>query len=393
MKIAILGMGTVGCGVLEALHLNQTKYEAAIGEPIEVVYLFAKHLNKAQHLDVSNYRVTNQFEELLAAELDLVIEVMGGIEFPKYAIEQFLQRGVHVVTANKDLLAMHIDELAVLANAHGALLMSEASVAGGIPILNAVATGLAGTCITSVMGILNGTTNYILDKMAHEQMSYQDALEEATTKGYAESDPTNDVEGFDARRKIALLSRLAYQTIVDVEHIRVQGITAITQEDVQFATENHLIFKLVGASRMEEDQLTISVEPVLLSNEHPLSTVRLANNAVYLEGNAVGAVMLSGPGAGGIETASAIWSDVLQVANKQVQTNLVPSRQLEVVAAQQKYAYYIRLREVTELAVQTIPYQQNEFQRMTEPINEATAQQLRQHASVALVVKVMSDEI
>ena len=389
MKIAILGVGTVGTGVLEVLEHNRTQFEVQVGKPIEITHVLVRDV-KAKRPDLEKYHVTDDISEILNADLDLVIEVMGGVEFPKSIIEQFIQRGVHVITANKDLLALHIDELATLANQHQVLLMNEASVAGGIPILNAIEVGLASNQVTAIKGILNGTTNYILDKMTHSNMSYEDALLEAKEKGYAESDPTNDVEGYDAQRKTALLARLAYNTRIALPNVRVAGITQITLEDIDAARHKGYVIKLLGVSSLVTNQLTASVEPMLVPEGHPLAFVRGANNAVFVEANAVGEIMLWGPGAGPLATASAIWSDVLQIAMGLRKSNYVPDTMLPIVELAESKAYYIRVHSsdvLEQLQIKSQCIRGNVY--LTEPIDVQTVQMLKQHDQVAIVIQVM----
>ena len=215
MKIALCGIGTVGGGVVKVLAENQAQFQAKYKEDLVISHVLTRDPDKVDRLGLESAVFTDRVEDIYEADIDLVVEVMGGVDFAYQVIRQSLSQGRHVVTANKDLLALHIDELQALANEKGVSLLYEASVAGGIPIINGVQVGLAANQISGVMGILNGTTNYMLSHMTQDGWTYDHALSVAQEKGYAEADPTNDVGGFDAARKITLLSRLAYDTRVD----------------------------------------------------------------------------------------------------------------------------------------------------------------------------------
>ena len=247
MNLAILGMGTVGCGVVEVLSMNKSKITGLIGEDVTISHVFVNNIHKERDVDLKDAKLTDNIEDLYDADdIDAVIEVMGGMENTRDILKKFLEKGIHVISANKDMLAKYIDELTEVANAHDARLLYEASVAGGIPILHAIEHGLNANEIHKVMGILNGTTNYILSKMTNDGWDYEKALKESQEKGYAEADPTNDVGGFDAQRKIVLLSRLAYDRKVDIEEVPVTGISNVELKDIETAKKEGLILKLVG---------------------------------------------------------------------------------------------------------------------------------------------------
>lgn len=386
MKIAILGMGTVGSGVLSTLQENRDKINALLNEPIDVTHVFAGQINKKRPVDLSGIDVTDNIETLYQADLDLVVEVLGGVAFPKEIISTFLSKGVHVVTANKDLLALHIDELASIGNAHQATLMYEAAVAGGIPIINALTVGLASNQIQSIVGILNGTTNYILSHMTQDDWNYQQALDAAKKKGFAEADPTNDVGGFDARRKIALLSRLAFDTRVNLDDIWVRGIDQVKSDDIELGKQNGYVLKLVGKSIYQQDNVICSVEPIFLPESHPLASVNEAYNAVYVEGNAVGKTMFWGPGAGSTETGSAIVSDIMQIATRGFIPNRIPTAQLKVHSGDIPECYYLRFDNKDEakhvLLKHKVSYEQlangDQYVVVTEPITIQTLQEMKQ---------------
>ena len=342
MKIALCGIGTVGGGVVKVLAENQAQFQAKYKEDLVISHVLTRDPDKADRLGLESAVFTDRVEDIYEADIDLVVEVMGGVDFAYQVIRQSLSQGRHVVTANKDLLALHIDELQALANEKGVSLLYEASVAGGIPIINGVQVGLAANQISGVMGILNGTTNYMLSHMTQDGWTYDHALSVAQEKGYAEADPTNDVGGFDAARKITLLSRLAYDTRVDFHQVSVKGIDTVDASDIAIAAQAGYTMKLLGKSTKTVAGIQVGVEPVLLPNAHPLSGVSEAFNAVYVEGNAVGQTMFWGPGAGSLETASAVVSDILQIADRGFIPAVLPSQELAIVSQEAPACYYLR---------------------------------------------------
>lgn len=351
MNIAILGLGTVGSGVINLIKENHDKINRLTGEELTITHAYVNNVHRERDLDLTDVVVTDDIELVLNSPIDVVIEVMGGTEGTLSLLERFLRKGIHVVTANKDLLALNIDHLTRLANEHKAMLFYEASVAGGIPIIRSIEHSLNSNHLTEVLGILNGTSNYILSKMTLDGWSYDEALTQAQTLGYAEADPTNDVEGFDAQRKIALLARLAYDTTVELDEVTVRGISSVEVADLEMAQQAGLILKLLGKSAYDRDrrQLSISVEPVFLPNTHQLANVPNAQNAVFAKGNAVGEVMFYGPGAGSLETASAVVSDLMHLAGIKrgaaTCANFTPVGSAEVVADTAAASYYVRFEE------------------------------------------------
>ncbi|MFC3417967.1 homoserine dehydrogenase [Salinicoccus hispanicus] len=345
MNLAILGMGTVGCGVMEVLSMNREKITGLIGEEITVSHVFVSNVDKERGVDLGEAIVTDDIDSLLNSdEIDAVIEVMGGMETTRDVLRKFLEKGIHVISANKDMLAKYIDELALVAENNGASLLYEASIAGGIPIVNAIEHGLNANRIHKVMGILNGTTNYILSKMTKDGWDYARALDEAKEKGYAEADPTNDVDGIDAKRKIVLLSRLAYGLKVDIDEVPVAGIRDVSLKDIENAMTAGFKLKLVGKSEFDGAGMSIEVAPVLLPDDHQLSSVEYEKNAVYVMGNAVGETMFYGPGAGGPETASAVVSDLINcMRNRGVaQRSARPEQSAHIKVSNVESGYYIR---------------------------------------------------
>ena len=394
MKIALLGIGTVGSGVFNVLQKNRTLLEQKAGQPLEITHIFTRDPHLDRGFDTTNIVMTDDIQVIYDAPIDLAVEVMGGVEFTREVVRTLLSKGVSVVTANKDMLALHIDELSALANENQATLLYEASVAGGIPIINGIEVGLAANELTAVMGILNGTTNYMLTRMTQDGWSYEQALQVAQEKGYAEADPTNDVGGFDAARKITLLSRLAYQTKVDFQQVAVKGIDQVDALDIQVAQQAGYTMKLLGKSAKTSDGIQVGVEPVLLPNQHPLAGVSEAMNAVFVEGNAIGQTMFWGPGAGSLETASAVVADVVQAAQRGFIAQRLPQQQLPIVQQALASAYYLRFDSDpvhTRAVLQTLEIgyvtlaDATQLIVKTEVLAPETLDRLMQNASVAAV--------
>lgn len=241
---------------------------------------------------------TEVYDVIRDPEIDVIIEVMGGIEETKQYLIDALNEKKHVITANKDLMALYGTELLHVAKENGCDLYYEASVAGGIPILRTLEEGLASDRITKMMGIVNGTTNFILTKMNVDKSAYEDVLKEAQNLGFAEADPTADVEGLDAARKMAILARLGFSMNVDLEDVKVKGISDISDEDINFSKRFGYTMKLIGIAQRDGEKVEVSVQPTLLPDHHPLSSVNNEFNAVYVYGSAVGETMFYGPGAG-----------------------------------------------------------------------------------------------
>lgn len=312
ISIGLLGLGTVGSGVATILqqHQQDLTYKLGVQVSIKKVLIKDKNKDRLSSLD-PNVFTTDVWEILDDPSIDIIVEVMGGIEGAKHAIESALRSGKQVVTANKDVMAEHGHELLKLADLEKCDLFYEASVAGGIPIIRTLEDGLASDRISSLMGIVNGTTNYILTKMKQENMSYETALAEATLLGYAEADPSADVDGLDAARKMVILSSLAFSTEVHLDDVLVRGMKDIQAGDLELADGFGYTIKMVGSSKKDEDGIEVTVEPVFLANTHLLASVNNEFNAVYIYGDAVGETMLYGPGAGSLPTATSIVSDII----------------------------------------------------------------------------------
>ena len=312
ISLGLLGLGTVGSGVAKILQQHQKDLHHKLGVPVVIKKVLIKDENKERLSTLDPNVFTTDVRDLLNdSSIDIIVEVMGGIEGAKHAIEYALRAGKQVVTANKDVMAEHGHELLKLADAEKCDLFYEASVAGGIPIIRTLEDGLASDRISSLMGIVNGTTNFILTKMKNDNMSYEAALADATELGYAEADPSSDVDGLDAARKMVILSSLAFSTEVHLDDVLVRGMKEIRDGDLELAAQFGYTIKMVGASKKDEDGIEVTVEPIFMANSHPLASVNNEFNAVYIYGDAVGETMLYGPGAGSLPTATSVVSDII----------------------------------------------------------------------------------
>ena len=313
IRIGMLGCGTVGQGVLRILHETAGTIERATGHRIEVVKVLVRDL-QADRPGVDSSVLTTDPEEILGDDsIDIIIEVMGGVEPTHDWLLRALGHGTSVVTANKQLLARHGPELLAAAEEGGSEIRFEASVCAAIPVIKVLRESLLAAEIDSVMGIVNGTTNYILSEMRGSGMSYSDALAQAQDLGYAEADPTEDVGGADAAAKMAILCSIAFHTRVLIDDVPYSGIDSLQSEDVDIASELGFVMKLLGVARLVDDAVSVRVHPALVPADHPLAAIGGADNAVLLESSMVRQIMLVGPGAGGTETASAVVSDVLSI--------------------------------------------------------------------------------
>lgn len=313
-KIALLGMGTVGGGVYEIIEKQKEEMPFKIGAALEVVKVLVR--NKAKYADrIPAEKLTDVWEDVIGDDsIDIVVEVMGGIEPARTYIKAALEKGKHVVTANKDLMAMHGHELLELAGEHHCDLLFEAAVTGGIPIIRPLKQCLAGNNITEIMGIINGTTNFILTKMKEDGMDFGEALQLATDLGYAEADPTADIEGYDAGRKLAIMASIAFHTPVTFDDVFTEGITKITAKDMRYAKEMGCSIKLLGIAKNTETGIEVKVHPTMIPENHPLAAVNDSFNAVFVHGDAVDDAMFYGRGAGALPTGSAVVGDIMDVA-------------------------------------------------------------------------------
>ena len=309
VQIAVLGYGTVGSGVVEVIDTNHESINRKAGDEINIKYV----------LDLRDFPgdpvqeiLVHDFETIINdPEVDIIVEVMGGLE-PAYTFtRRALEAGKSVCTSNKELVAEHGVELLELARKNNINYLFEASCGGGIPIIRPLNSSMTADEIEEITGILNGTTNYMLSKMFYEGADYEEVLKEAQEKGYAERNPEADVEGYDACRKIAILSSLISGQQVDFEDIYTEGITQITKEDMMYAKAMGMTIKLLACSRRDEDHIHAIVAPYLLSSSHPLYSVNDVFNAIFVHGNVLGDAMFYGSGAGKLPTASAVVSDIV----------------------------------------------------------------------------------
>ncbi|WP_284637921.1 homoserine dehydrogenase [Paenibacillus silviterrae] len=314
IKVGLLGLGTVGTGVVRIVEGHQHDLASQSGSAIEIAKILVQDTSKTRNINVSADKLTDNPNDIIEnPEIDVVVEVMGGIELSKKYILDALEHGKHIVTANKDLMALHGPEILAKAAEKRCDVFYEASVAGGIPIIRTLIEGFTSDRITKIMGIVNGTTNYILTKMSQEGAAYDDVLKEAQQLGYAEADPTSDVEGFDAARKMTILGTLGFRTEMALADVSVKGISKVSKEDIAYGKKLGYEVKLLGIAEHQDDRISISVQPTMVKMTHPLASVNGVFNAVYVYGEAVGETMFYGPGAGELPTATSVVADLVAV--------------------------------------------------------------------------------
>lgn len=351
IKVAILGAGTVGSQVTRLLIEQKTELAQRVGAPLEVIGVAVRDPKRSRHGVPAELLTTDAAG--LVSKADIVVEVMGGIAPAKDLIMQAISAGASVVTANKALLAREGSELVLAAEAAGVDLYFEASVAGAIPLLRPIRESLAGDKVNRVMGIVNGTTNYILSKMESDHAAYEDVLAEAQQLGYAEADPTADVEGHDAAAKAAILASLAFHTKVTIDDVYCEGISNVSAEDVAAAESMGFVIKLLAvAERLGTDAIVVRVHPTMVPKSHPLANVRDAFNAVFIEAESAGELMFFGRGAGGAPTASAVLGDVVAAARNRVTGGIGPGdssyadlKILDVSHARTRYYIHIKVAD------------------------------------------------
>ncbi len=310
--IGLLGLGTVGSGVVKLLRANRQQIAQRTGKHVEVKRIFERDIEKLSNLGLVEIGA-NQYQDIIDdPEIQIVVELLGGVEPARTYLLEALRRGKHVVTANKDVVAAYGKELFEAAAATNSDFYFEASVGGGIPVIRVLKESLAANRIEAVIGIVNGTTNYILTRMSEEGMDFEAALGAAKAAGYAEADPSADLEGFDAARKIAILASIAFNARITPNDVFVEGITKITPQDISYAQELGYVIKLLAIAR-EQDEVDVRVHPALLPRSHPLAAIRGVFNAIYVLGDAVGETMFYGQGAGQMPTASAVVGDIMEI--------------------------------------------------------------------------------
>lgn len=355
IKAAIMGYGTIGSGVLEVLQINQSSIAKRVGDGIEVKYILDLRDFPGEPIQdkiVHDYKTIAEDEEVR-----IVVETMGGVE-PAYTfVKTMLEAGKHVTTSNKALVAAKGAELIALAKEKNVNFMFEASVGGGIPIIRPLNSCLTADEIEEITGIVNGTTNYMMTKMSEEGSEFADVLKDAQEKGYAEKDPTADIEGYDACRKIAILTSLVCGQQVDFEDIHTEGITKITATDIKYAKAMGRTIKLLASSKKTEGGYVAMVAPYLLPKTHPLYNVNDVFNAIFVHGNVLGDAMFYGSGAGKLPTASAVVADVVEMA-KNLDKNIPvewSSKKLELVDYKKSSSqFFVRTEETDQAAVEKV---------------------------------------
>lgn len=318
IKVGLLGLGTVGAGVAKVCFSHREELEEKIGAPIELSAVVDQDIaNPRSGLNLSDLPLTTDPAKVLDdPSIDIVVELIGGLEPARTFILRALANGKHVVTANKALLATHGEELYAEARKRGCMLAFEAAVAGGIPIIRSIKEGLAANRITSLFGIVNGTSNYILTKMTDEGLEFGRVLAEAQSKGYAEADPTYDVEGIDSAHKLQILATLAFRTSIKLKDIYVEGISKITPQDIALAREMGFRIKLLAIAKSVQGTLELRVHPTMIPDSSPMSAVSGVFNAVFVSGDVVNDLMFYGRGAGQMPTASSVWADIVELARR-----------------------------------------------------------------------------
>lgn len=316
INLALLGFGTVGSGVAVTIRENSRIIEEQLGCKLVIKHVLVRNINKYKNNNLlKGVHLTDSFNDIIEDQsLDIVIEVMGGISPAKEYIFSALKKHISVVSANKDLVSLHGPEIIHMAIEKHVNFSCEASVGGGIPILMPLHQSLATNRIDSIVGILNGTTNYILTQMMETGQSYDEALKEAQAEGFAEADPTNDVCGFDAARKLAILSSIGFRANVTFEDVIVEGITKISPNDIKYAKEMGYTIKLLTVALRHDNGISLNVYPAFVPRNHPMASVQGSYNAIYVTGNIVDDVMFYGRGAGSLPTASAVMGDVINTA-------------------------------------------------------------------------------
>ncbi len=314
IKIGLLGCGTVGSGVYKILAKNKDSITNKTGAKLVVSRVLVKDIDEELAVDLPQEIVTDDFSDMLDdQDIEIVVEVIGGVNPAKKFVLEALKSGRSVISANKELIAKHGEEILATAAENNVDFAFEASVGGGIPIISPLKESLAGNEITKIMGIVNGTTNYILTKMDQEGADFSTVLETAQELGYAEADPTSDIEGYDAAYKLTILAAIAFESRFNIDDVSIEGITKLSKDDILYAQELGYKIKLLAIAK-DEGGIELRVHPTLLPQEHPLAKVDDVFNAIFIEGDAIGEAMFYGPGAGQMPTGSAVVGDIIGVA-------------------------------------------------------------------------------
>jgi homoserine dehydrogenase len=312
--VALVGLGIVGTGLLQAYKMNYDKIENQIGSEIDFKYVVDLDLTTNRGVDLTGMILTSDFNQVIAdPEVDVIVELIGGLSIAVEFIKRALKSGKHVVTANKAAIATFGPELRALARENNVILRYEASVGGGIPVLNTLAEKLIANQITDIVGILNGTTNYILTRMTEEGLEFEEALKLAQEAGFAEANPSSDINGTDSCYKLCILAHKVFGLTVDPQHIPTVGINNVSKEDIDYAKELGFRIKLLASAHKIDSYINLRVNPCLVRANHPLASVNAEFNAFFIKGNALGDIMLYGKGAGGLPTGSAVLGDIIDV--------------------------------------------------------------------------------
>lgn len=352
IQIGLLGLGNVGSGVAHILQSNAAGLASKAGAPLQLRRVAVRHVQRTRDVAVEPDLLTDRPDDVVQdADVDVVVEVMGGVDPARRLISEALQRRKPVVTANKEVIARHGAELLGLAERYDTGLYYEASVAGGIPIVRPLKACLAANRIQSISGIINGTTNYMLTRMSSEGSDFEDVLREAQRLGYAEADPSSDVDGDDAAYKIAILAGLAFDAAVDVDQVHREGIRRVRAEDIRYGQELGYALKLLAVAQETEQGLDVRVHPTFVPEEHPLAAVNDAFNAIFVTGDAVDDLMFYGRGAGSLPTGSAVVGDIVEAARRLRGgggfPSLPPRRRPELVPVDDTVSrYYVSLNVV-----------------------------------------------
>lgn len=356
INIGLIGFGTIGAGVVEIFNQNSDLIEKKVGKKVNLKKVVDLDITTDRGVEIDQSQLSTDVNDILEdPDISIVIELIGGYEPARSFILKALEKGKNVVTANKALLAKHWEELIPTANKNNTRISFEASVGGGIPLLQPLNESLAANNIEAIYGIINGTANYILTKMSNEGLDFEEVLKEAQEKGYAEADPTFDIEGHDTAQKLIILTILGFGTYIKQEKFHVEGITKITSEDIKFAQNNHYVIKLLGIAQINTGELEVRVHPTLIPETHLLASVNDVYNGVYLVGDFLGPAMMYGQGAGMKATASAVIGDCIDIINnpsKRIpygpqKTSVKSIKNIEKVVSK----YYIRLTALDQPGV------------------------------------------
>lgn len=391
LSIGLLGCGTVGGGLVELVGRNRELLRERAGVDLKIKKILVRDEQKERSGCVDRELITTDPDKVLKNGCDMVVELIGGIDPAREFIHTAIAGKKHVVTANKALLAADGFSLLHAAESNKVRFGFEASVCGGIPIIRALRSGLVGNHIQSLTGILNGTCNYILTRMEEDRAEFEEALADAQRKGFAEADPTMDIDGHDAAQKLKILAELAFGARIAADAVQVRGIRQISADDLRMARELGCVIRHVGRAEMVGDAVALRVEPVLLPSHHQLAGVRNENNAVLVRGDAVGEMLFHGKGAGSLPTASAVLSDIVDIAANKTGRSPVPSRWLGTATPERKAPYYLRfpVKEASAIGPITAILERNGI--ATQRAAASWPRSEGEHSQVRLVTQVCGE--